>query len=65
LFEDPHLLASGGLLPVTLPDGRTVRVPALPMQFGDHRLGVRHDLATPGQHNEEILGPLGKQDIST
>lgn len=58
LFEDPHLLASGGLLPVTLPDGRVARVPALPMQFGERRLGVRHDLASPGQHNDEILGPL-------
>ncbi len=56
LFEDPHLMASGGLLPVTLPDGRTVRVPALPMQFGDARLGVRHDLPRVGEHNQEILG---------
>jgi crotonobetainyl-CoA:carnitine CoA-transferase CaiB-like acyl-CoA transferase len=58
LFEDAHLQASGGLLPVTLPDGRTAHVPALPMQFGERRLGVRHDLASPGQHNDEILGPL-------
>jgi crotonobetainyl-CoA:carnitine CoA-transferase CaiB-like acyl-CoA transferase len=58
LFEDEHLQASGGLLPVTLPDGRTAHVPALPMQFGERRLGVRHDLASPGQHNDEILGPL-------
>jgi len=43
---------------VTLPDGRTAHVPALPMQFGERRLGVRHDLASPGQHNDEILGPL-------
>ena len=56
LYEDPHLMAGGGLLPVTLPDGRTVRVPALPMQFGDARLGVRHDLPRIGEHNQEILG---------
>ena len=55
LFDDPHLKASGGLLPITLPDGRPGLVPALPMQFGDRRLGVRHDLATPGQHNAELL----------
>ncbi len=58
LFEDEHLKASGGLLPITLPDGRPGLVPALPMQFGDRRLGIRHDLATPGQHNDEILGGL-------
>jgi len=64
LFEDAHLKASGGLLPITLPDGRAAQVPALPMQFGDRRLGVRHDLASPGQHNEEILGPLRATDAA-
>lgn len=58
LFEDAHLRASGGLLPVTLPDGRTTHAPALPMQFGERRLGIRHDLPSPGQHNDEILAPL-------
>ncbi|MBR0653988.1 CaiB/BaiF CoA transferase family protein [Plastoroseomonas arctica] len=58
LFEDPHLLAGGGLLPVTLPDGRSVKVPALPIQFGADRLGVRHDLPRIGEHNDEILGAL-------
>jgi hypothetical protein len=33
-------------------------VPALPLQFGQERLPLRHDLPTPGQHNEEILGPI-------
>jgi len=64
LFEDAHLKASGGLLPITLPDGRAAQVPALPMQFGDRRLGVRHDLASPGEHNEEILGPLRATDAA-
>jgi crotonobetainyl-CoA:carnitine CoA-transferase CaiB-like acyl-CoA transferase len=58
LFTDAHLLASGGLHEVTLADGRRAKVPALPMQFGAERLPLRHDLASPGQHNEEILGPI-------
>ena len=58
LFEDPHLKASGGLLAVTLPDGRPATVPALPIQFGADRLGVRLDLPKIGEHDEEILGPL-------
>jgi crotonobetainyl-CoA:carnitine CoA-transferase CaiB-like acyl-CoA transferase len=58
LFEDPHLKASGGLLPVTLPDGRIAAVPALPVQFGDARLPLRLDLPKPGEHDAEILGPL-------
>ncbi len=58
LFGDPHLNA-GGMIAFDLPDGRPTRIPALPMQFGDERLGLRLPLPTPGQHNEEILAPLG------
>ena len=57
LFDDPHLNA-GGMVPLTLPDGTHTRIPALPMQFGDHRLAIRSPLPTPGQHNSEILGGL-------
>ncbi len=59
LFEDPHLNASGGLVPLTLPDGRTVRLPALPLSFDGQRLAQRHDLPAPGEHNEAILQELG------
>ena len=45
----------------TLPDGRTASVPALPVQFGAERLGVRLDLPKPGEHDAEILGPLRAQ----
>ena len=33
LFDDPHLKASGGLLPITLPDGRETVTPALPIEL--------------------------------
>jgi len=55
LFDDPHLNA-GGMVPLELPDGKPTKIPALPMQFGDQRLALRHPLPTPGQHNHEILG---------
>lgn len=58
LYEDAHLAASGGLHEVTLNDGRRIKVPALPMQFGAERLPLRHDLPSPGQHNAEILDPI-------
>jgi crotonobetainyl-CoA:carnitine CoA-transferase CaiB-like acyl-CoA transferase len=58
LFEDPHLKASGGLLPVTLNDGRTLTIPGLPIQFGEERLSKRLDPPSIGQHNEDILTPL-------
>ena len=59
LFDDPHLNASGGLVPLTLPDGRTVRLPALPLSFDGQRLAQRHDLPAPGEHNDAILQELG------
>ena len=31
LFDDPHLNGTGGLAPLTLPDGRETRVPLLPL----------------------------------
>jgi crotonobetainyl-CoA:carnitine CoA-transferase CaiB-like acyl-CoA transferase len=58
LFDDPHLKA-GGLVDLALPDGRATQIPALPIQFGDGRLGLRLALPRPGEHNEEILAPLG------
>jgi crotonobetainyl-CoA:carnitine CoA-transferase CaiB-like acyl-CoA transferase len=57
LFDDPHLNA-GGMVALTLPDGTATKIPALPIQFGDERLGLRTPLPKPGQHNDEILGSL-------
>lgn len=58
LLDDPHLKASGGLVPITLPDGRPGAVPALPIAFDGARLPLRHDLPQVGEHDAEILGPL-------
>lgn len=58
LFDDPHLNA-GGMVPVTLRDGRQVNVPGLPMQFGGQRLGLRRDVPKPGEHTAEVLRELG------
>jgi crotonobetainyl-CoA:carnitine CoA-transferase CaiB-like acyl-CoA transferase len=54
LFDDPHLNA-GGMVPLTLPDGQATKVPGLPIQFGDERLGLRSPLPAPGEHNEQYL----------
>ncbi|HRE13665.1 MAG TPA: CaiB/BaiF CoA-transferase family protein [Usitatibacteraceae bacterium] len=58
LFDDPHLNA-GGMVEEVLSDGKATRIPGLPIQFGDARLGIRLPLPAPGEHNDEILGPLG------
>jgi crotonobetainyl-CoA:carnitine CoA-transferase CaiB-like acyl-CoA transferase len=59
LFDDPHLNQPGGMLDVTLPDGRPARVPSLPMEFSGERLGVRLDIPRAGEHGPEIVRDLG------
>jgi crotonobetainyl-CoA:carnitine CoA-transferase CaiB-like acyl-CoA transferase len=59
LLDDPHLNQSGGFCDLTLPDGRKVRVPGLPMSFDGARLPVRRDLPGVGAHGREILAELG------
>jgi crotonobetainyl-CoA:carnitine CoA-transferase CaiB-like acyl-CoA transferase len=63
MFDDPHLLASGGLIDVTLPDGRKSRLPALPIEMDGHRPGKAGALARPGQHTRELLTSLGLTDV--
>ncbi|MGN6828428.1 CaiB/BaiF CoA transferase family protein [Paucibacter sp. M5-1] len=59
LMEDPHLLATGGLAPLTLPDGRETRVPLLPLSLDGRRLGLREQPPALGQHNHRLLAELG------
>jgi crotonobetainyl-CoA:carnitine CoA-transferase CaiB-like acyl-CoA transferase len=59
LFDDPHLNASAGLLPVTLPDGQKTKLPALPLSLDGERLGLRRDLPRVGEHGAAILREMG------
>lgn len=63
LLEDPHLLATGGLAPVTLPDGARAGQKAstalLPLTLDGARLGVRHDPPQLGQDSMALLTELG------
>ena len=59
LFADPHLLQTGGLAPMTLPDGRLTSVPLLPLTLAGERLGVRLDPPRLGEHSRELLLELG------
>ncbi|MGY8524751.1 CaiB/BaiF CoA transferase family protein [Paracidovorax citrulli] len=58
LLEDPHLKASGGLVPMQVEDGSMAPTVLLPLLMGGKRPGVRRALARAGEHNEEILGQL-------
>ena len=59
LFDDPQLLANGGLAEVTLPDGRSTRLPTVPIAFDDRRPARGGGLARAGEHTRAILGELG------
>ena len=59
LFGDPHLLQTGGLAPLTLPDGQETKVPLLPITLGGVRLGLRLDPPKLGEHTDVLLQSLG------
>ncbi len=51
LFDDPHLLASGGLADLALDTGGATPVPLLPVLLGGRHLKPRMPLARAGEHN--------------
>ena len=63
LYDDEHLLATGGLADITLPDGeragQTAGATLLPFTLDGARLGVRLQPPTAGQHTDAILAALG------
>jgi crotonobetainyl-CoA:carnitine CoA-transferase CaiB-like acyl-CoA transferase len=59
MFDDPHLLASGGLGPVTLPDGTPTKLPILPVEMDGRRPTQGGHLAKVGEHSAEVLRSLG------
>jgi len=63
LYEDEHLLATGGLADITLPDGeragQSVGTALFPFTMGGQRLGVRLQPPTRGQHTMALLAALG------
>ena len=58
LLDDPHLNAGGGLVP-TAARGKTIHVPALPLEFDGARLAKHSDPPEIGQHGAELLQELG------
>jgi crotonobetainyl-CoA:carnitine CoA-transferase CaiB-like acyl-CoA transferase len=66
LFDDPHLIATGGLAEMTLPAdasgaGReiTTRTALLPLSMAGERLPVRCGPPSLGQHTDTLLRDLG------
>jgi len=63
LFEDPHLIATGGLASITLTDGpkagTQTSTPLMPLMMNGKRLGVRLNPPKSGEQTHEILQELG------
>jgi crotonobetainyl-CoA:carnitine CoA-transferase CaiB-like acyl-CoA transferase len=63
LLEDEHLLATGGLADITLPDGpragETVKTTLFPFTLGGERPGVRLQPPRPGEHTDAALASVG------
>ncbi len=59
LLDDPHLNATGGLTPMTLPDGTPTRTVALPITLDGQRPPVRLNPPRLGEHSAALLAELG------
>ncbi len=63
LYDDPHLLATGGLADVRLPDGpkagQSVKTTLFPITLEGRRLGVRMHPPKAGEHTRELLESVG------
>jgi crotonobetainyl-CoA:carnitine CoA-transferase CaiB-like acyl-CoA transferase len=63
LYDDPHLIATGGLADVRLPDGpkagQSVKTTLFPITLAGQRLGVRIDPPKLGEHTRELLDAIG------
>jgi crotonobetainyl-CoA:carnitine CoA-transferase CaiB-like acyl-CoA transferase len=69
LLQDKHLLQTGGLADLRLPDGpkagETVKTTLFPITMGGSRLGVRIDPPRVGEHTAELLERLGYTQAET
>ena len=61
LLDDPHLKASGGLVPMQAEDGSAAQTVLLPMSMNGRRLGVQRPLPAIGEHTDEVLKGLSRQ----
>ena len=63
LYDDPHLIATGGLADVVLPDGeragQTVKTTLFPITLAGERLGVRLQPPRLGADTDELLRGVG------
>jgi crotonobetainyl-CoA:carnitine CoA-transferase CaiB-like acyl-CoA transferase len=59
LFDDPQLNAGGRMLDIDFFNGVHAKLPRLPVEIGEHDVGLRCQPPAIGQHSAEILAELG------
>jgi crotonobetainyl-CoA:carnitine CoA-transferase CaiB-like acyl-CoA transferase len=59
LLQDPHLVASGGLVETKVPGGGRFHAPTLPLALDGERLPKRSDPPAIGEGARGVLGALG------
>ncbi len=62
LFDDPHLNAAGGLVPMVMEDGLELKLPALPLGFDGVRPGLRRNPPGVGADGATVAAGLGYSD---
>jgi crotonobetainyl-CoA:carnitine CoA-transferase CaiB-like acyl-CoA transferase len=66
MFDDPHLLASGGLGEVSFLNGVRAKLPNLPLELDGRRPTRGGALPLAGEHTSDVLAELGlsREDIA-
>ena len=68
LYDDEHLLATGGLADITLPDGeragQSAKTTLFPFTMDGRRLGVRLQPPKQGEHTTALLSALGYDETA-
>jgi crotonobetainyl-CoA:carnitine CoA-transferase CaiB-like acyl-CoA transferase len=54
MFDDPHLIASGALEPVTLANGTETHLPTIPIAFDGKLVARPSTLPAPGADNDHV-----------
>ena len=59
LFNDPHLNHGKRMLETLFPNGVLARLPALPLEMGQHEFDIRSQPPRKGEHTCEVLEEAG------
>lgn len=60
LFDDPHLVQSGGLVEVSISTDHKTFLPGLPLEIDGKRMALRHDIPLANQDFAAILAEIGE-----